>query len=199
MQPSQPPAGPQGPALPGRRLPQGPGAPRTPPHWPPAAPSHLPEIPSPVRQGGCAPSLVPRGRCFGPACGVSEWRRGGHTPHHASAALWAADLAQTSHSTGPCATAQAAPASWEALGQAGAQQRRPAPQPLSGSLPAISWDLEVPAPTCPGPGPEVATASRHRCRRGNSPLPGRRALPPPAGGAPPCQECARGRGRGAGA
>lgn len=49
------------------RLPQGPGALSHSRHSPLAAPAHIPQILSPVRQGGYAPSLVPPGRCFGPA------------------------------------------------------------------------------------------------------------------------------------
>ena len=183
MQPSQPPAGLQGPAIPGPRLPQGPGALSNSSALAPGSPCAPP--------GDPVPSLVPRGRCFRPACEVSEWRRGGgpggvDTPHHASPAR---------------ATTQAAPASGEAVGQAGAQQRRPRRRPPGPIAPARH--LLGPG----GPTPHVRGVWAGGGHGLGSRLPeGEFTSSRDGGGCPPtsrwgartCQECVRGRGAGRG-
>lgn len=184
LQPNEPPAGPQGSAIPGPRLPQGPGALSHSSALAPGSPCAPPRDP--------VPSLVPRGRCFRPACEVSEWRcgsgrRGGHPASRLPSPV------------PPPRPPLRVGRRWDRQGLSSA---RPAGSHLAPSpQPAISWDQEVPPPTCAGPGPEVATASGHGCRRGNSPLPGRagRGCPQTSRwGARPCQECARGRGAGRG-
>ena len=157
----------------------------------------------PVRQAGCAPSPVPPGRCFGPACAVSERRHGGElegwTPHITPPrpSLWRPWLGPPTQPVPSRRHRQPARAGrrWDSQGLSGAR-------PAGGHLAPSPHHLCGPAPCPPPPGtrrshPRVPGASGHCCQRGNSPLPGS-ALRPPAGGTQLLQECARGRGAGRG-
>lgn len=185
---SQPPAGPQGPALPGRRLLQGPGlrALLTGP-WQPCSGS-----PFPVRQGGCAP-LVPRDRCFRPSVWVSEWRRGGHTPaSRLPGPLGGGPGSRPPTQPVPAPPHGPPPPSWGGAGT-GRSSAAPPSAPAPHRLPARHLlGPGGPTPHRPGPGPG-GHGLGSPLPEGNSPFPG--SVPsPPLQGRPPCQECARGRG-----